>query len=343
MNENNAPFRDRSGRIRGMGIFQIVLGSLCGLLTLILVLTTVLQTTVPSSMGREQPSPIASLAFSMIIYLALAASLIWVGVGALKLRRWVPKVVLAVNWPFLVIGAIATAGAIWFMPLVMRISIDSAAAGAAAGGAPALSSSMSEGIVTAATVVAVVVLFVIYVLIPGLHVILFHGRDVQETCDVRDPTPRWTDDLPTSVVALVVWLGASSLSWVGMGLIGFGALFGLVLTGVPALLLGVLYAAVSVVLARWVARRSSAAWWATVAFFAVMFAGSLSTFFLLDLGELYRRSGLLSEHQIVAMEPAMGAFTNAARILGAACGAAIFVFMAVVRKHFGKSAAGGPG
>jgi magnesium-transporting ATPase (P-type) len=119
-----------------------------------------------------------------------------------------------------------------------------------------------------------------------------------------------------------------------MGLIGFGTLFGLVLTGVPALLLGVLYAAASAALAFWTARRTPAAWWATVAFFAVMFAGSLSTFFLMDLGELYRRSGLLPEHQIAAMEPAMGSITTAVRVSGAACSAAIFACMIYMRKHF---------
>lgn len=337
-----APFRDRSGRIRGMGIFEIVLGCLCGLLTLILVLAAAVQGPAPSPTAPGQPGPLASLALSMIIYVGLSASLIWVGVGALGRRRWVPKVVLAINWPFLVIGAIATAGAIWFMPIVMRVSMASAAAGAAAGGAPALSPAMSEGIVTVATVVAVVVLFVIYVLIPGLHVLLFSGRDVQATCDRHDPAPRWTDDLPASVVALVVWLGASSLSWVGMGLIGFGLLFGLVLKGAPALLLGLLFAAASAALAFWTARRTPAAWWATTAFFAVMFAGSLSTFFLMDLGELYRRSGLLPEQQIAAMEPAMGSLTTAARALGAACAAAILACMIYMKRHFRKRPQGGP-
>ena len=333
------PPRDRSGRIKGMGILQIVLGSLCGLMALILVLTAALQRSMPSALGGGQPSPIASLAFSMIMYGALAASLIWVGVGALRLRRWVPKVVLAINWPFLLIGAVATVGAIWFMPVVMRISIASAAAGAPAGQVPAMSAAISEGVATITTVVTVVVLFLLYVLIPGLHVLLFRGRDVQETCDARDPTPRWTDDLPVSVVGLVVWLGASTLTWLGMGLIGYGVLFGWVLTGVPALLLGALYAVVSGVLAWFVARRRPAAWWATVAFFAVILGASLSTFFVTDLGEIYRRSGLLPERQIAAMEPVMGSLTVAMRVLGAVCGAALLAFMVVIKKHFGARAA----
>jgi hypothetical protein len=319
-----ASFRDRSGRIKGMGIFEIVLGSLCGLMLLVLVPATLLQSAIPSSMGGGRPAPVASLVFSGVTYAALAASLIWVGVGALKLRRWVPKVVLAINWPFLVIGAVATVSSVWLVPMVMHGSMSEGIAGAVA-------------MVT--TVITVVALFVMYVVIPGLHVLLFRGRDVQATCDARDPTPRWTDDLHASVVGLVVWLGASSLGFLGMGLMGYMPVFGLVLTGVPALAVGALLAAGSAALARWAARPSPAAWWAITAFVMAMFGATLSTVYVMEFDEIYRRSGLMSEQQIEAMAPMMGSITSYTRVCGALCAAAILGTLIAMKRHFRSRAA----
>jgi hypothetical protein len=322
--EERVSIDDKSGRIKGMGVFQIVLGSLAGLMTLILGLITVLQRSTLSSMGQTQSAPIGSLILSIGIYALLSASFIWVGIGALRLRRWVPKVVLAINWPILVMGAAVIVPLIWVIQQTML--------------ATPMSTGPLAGIINATIAIVVVILLIIYIIIPGIHVLLFRGRKVQATCDSHDPSPRWTDDLPTSLVGLTIWLGISSFTWLGMGVAGFGTMFGFVFTGIPALLLGAVAAIAAGLLARFVAARRMEAWWGTVVFFIVMIGGSFSTFLMMDLGEFYRLSGMIPESQLTAMAPMLPPLTLFIRILVGGSGAAVLIFMAAIKGHFKTSA-----
>jgi hypothetical protein len=317
-------FGDRSGRIKGMGIFQIVIGSFFALFTLLFVLKNVF---LYSSTASAIPIPLGTRIGVAFSWLMLSVSFLWIGIGTVRLRRWVPKVILAINWPILIMFGLTIMTAIWYAPIIMRAYIASAPAGQAA---------LYGKSADVMTIVAVI-LSIVYVLIPLLHVLLFRGREVQMTCDRHNPSPCWTDALPTSVVCLFLSLSALSFGSVGQGLSGTSIRLGLVLTGVPAHLSGVLAAVAGAFIARYVVSRSLAAWWSAVIFLAIMFGGSVSTFFLMDLGEFYRMSGFVPEERIVAIEPLLSPLTQAIRVLIGINAAAIMVFMALVKKHFKPS------
>ena len=323
---SDATFPDRRGRIKGMGIFQIILGSLCGLMTLLLIPLLLMQHFVASKMDMPENNAFSML-FSIGTYALLSASFIWVGVAAVKTRRWVPKVVLAINWPLLVLGAVALIPVGWIIPKFMEMSL-------AANGAAGSARMMAGSIVTMVTVFVILMLIIVYIVIPGLHVLLFRGEAVQRTCDRYDPKPRWTDNLSTSVVGLTIWLGASGLSWFGMGAMGYGAWFGYVPTGFMAAVLGCAAAAASFVLAVQVPKRTPAIWWGVVAFFALMFGGGFSTFLQMDLVEFYRKTGMIPEAQIQLMGAFVGPITTFTRISIAALGAGTLGFLIYVKKYF---------
>ena len=322
-------FSDRRGRVKGMGIFQIVLGSLCGLMTLLLIPVALMQHSVALKMNMQGNTSF-SMVMSIGVYALLSASFIYVGVAAIKARRWVPKVVLAVNWPFLVIGVVAVFAVGWIMPAAMKMSAASSGISGSAG-------MMTGSILTMITVMVIIGVIAIYVVIPGLHVLLFRGEAVQRTCDKYDPNPRWTDDLPTSVVGLSIWLGIWGFSWLGMGALGYGAYFGYVPTGFTAAVIGCFAAAASILLAFQVPKRTPAIWWAVIAFFALMFGGGFSTFLLMDLADFYRRTGLMPEAQIQLMAPFLDPVTTYTRIGIAASGAGVLAFLVYVKRHFNQT------
>jgi hypothetical protein len=56
----------------------------------------------------------------------------------------------------------------------------------------------------------------IYILLPGVFLVLCHRESVHATCQRRDPMTRWTDRCPMPVLALSILLAFSvvSMSWV---------------------------------------------------------------------------------------------------------------------------------
>src|SRR5258708_33744181 len=98
----------------------------------------------------------------------------------------------------------------------------------------------------------VVAMFVIYVVIPGAMVLFSRSTHVKLPCEARDPVPRWTDRCPLPVLAVVL---IQAFGAVGMLLMlpVYGRafpLFGLIITGLPAVAMSLAFAAFSLYAAR---------------------------------------------------------------------------------------------
>jgi hypothetical protein len=192
----------------------------------------------------------------------------------------------------------------------------------------------SDLFTTITMVFIVIVVFIPYVVIPGLHVLLFRSPLVQTTCDRVDSQPRWTDDLPVSVVGVVIWLGVTGICVLGMSLAGWAVFFGYLLTGVGAVLFGVGATAISFILARSAARRHPLAWWGTLIFVVINIAGWTSTFALVSIEDFYHQTGLMTESQIEAMAFLFGPLKTLTLWSGGAILVFIVGFLAMIKKHF---------
>ena len=90
---------DGSGRLKAMGVFQIVLGSFSALFALFTLIGVILSKELSQQLGRQtvaQPS-LASMLSSLVFYLLASLFFFIVGFGSIKARRWVRPIVLAVN------------------------------------------------------------------------------------------------------------------------------------------------------------------------------------------------------------------------------------------------------
>jgi hypothetical protein len=185
--------------------------------------------------------PPAVRAYTLFIYLLLAAVSIALGVGSILARRWARALTL-------IFACFALAAGLLSMLYMLQLL-------------PGLTARLSTGlrVDSAATIVVLVLvwafMFVLYLGIPGAFVLFYRSRHVKATCERMDPREGWTDRLPLPALAVAIGLGSFSLLSLSALLYGnIFPLFGFVLRGVPSALLVVLLAAGWMLLARGVYR-----------------------------------------------------------------------------------------
>ncbi|MES2705384.1 MAG: hypothetical protein V4726_02165 [Verrucomicrobiota bacterium] len=180
----------------------------------------------------------------LFIRAAGAVGLMILGLGALFQKRWAPPLIHATGW----VGAFISSGII------------AAAAWRWANGDAATNASSPLGGSDSA-------LLLISLALPLAMVLIFQRPDLQEVCDVSDPKPRWTDELP--VPGVMVFICGLILAVAGIGMMQHHAAFPLAgqsilrgptavaaWTSLTVLGLGLAYAAV---------RHSRWAWWTLLA------------------------------------------------------------------------------
>ena len=147
--------------------------------------------------------------------------------------------------------------------------------------------------VFAGVVIGFTILGVIFLVIPGALVCFYQSRHVKATCEARDPVRRWTDACPLPVLAAALWLGLGALCMLPMPLAYKSVLpfFGTLLTGLPAMLFYVVWAAGSLWLAWAFYRVMPAAWWVVVVAFLLFSVSNIMTFTRIDIMEMYRLMG----------------------------------------------------
>ena len=136
-------FRDLSGRLKAIGIFQIILGSLSAFFALVmLAMASALKY---SDLQRAQLDP-KSATMALTIYIIAAIFFIWVGVASIKCHRWVRPVVLSLMVPSLVMGVMTFIYMAYTMPLILDATMQSISMGSLNGSAPT-SLSMNKEVV----------------------------------------------------------------------------------------------------------------------------------------------------------------------------------------------------
>ncbi len=211
------PFKDRKGLIVTAGVFQILLGIVCLLLAGLQVLGLVF-----SRMTADYNRMMLVAAVMAIVYYAILCVVnIWLGVGAIRVRKWARALNLAMGWLWLICFGV--------MIVVMPFLLSRMTAGMSAGEA--------SWIIVLVTMIIMGIMF----LVPLFFVLVFGSRHVRATFEARDPETRWTDRVPVIVLAGLLILFSLLVSYVQnilMGPIFF--LFGSFITGWVAVLLNVL-------------------------------------------------------------------------------------------------------
>jgi hypothetical protein len=315
-------FVDRRTRLLVIGIFLLLAAVICLLLGLLIPLMMYL----PQVPGMP-PKRAIDLVPGMAMYFGLAAGAIALGIGAIRVRRWIRPLILCLATIWLIAGICGVVMGAISIPQMMSVM---QAASAKTGG-PGIARGMAIGM----AVGSLGFMSVFYILVPALLILAFRGRDVQATLEYFDPHPRWTDGVPLIVLGLSLscMMGAlGALISMPHGLFFF---FGTALFGWPGrAILGIL--CVLLIVMGWlVYRRSMVGWWLMVISSIVLPASWIITLMRVDLTDVYSRMGLSSQQMKIP-------FNTRPWAIGFSVQTAIFAILVLLiawkaRAHFGRT------
>ncbi len=272
----SAGLKDRRTGLLIFGIFEIILGILCLVMTRLLVLGQVVAgQTTGTAFDVRMIVPL------FLTYIGLAKAFVWLGIGSIKGRRWARALTLILAWSWLCVGVIT-------VPLIAFLTPRILAASAPPGqGLPA----GTLGIVLAFQIVFMSILLVV---IPAVLVFFYGSRHVKAACELSDPAPRWTDACPLPAWAVACWLwlgGAIMLICLPFSFHGAIPFFGKVLSGTPGALVGIGVAAVWLWLGWLWYRLKVAGWWTLLGTLLLFGISGAITFSRVDIIELYQKMG----------------------------------------------------
>jgi hypothetical protein len=272
--------KDRGTALVLVGILEICLGLLCVLMFALVAFAALSASSLPNAQASGLDS--RQLLASGSIYLAIAALFGTLGMGTLRGRRWARTIGLVFSWMWLVVGVFSTTVVAFILPKIM------AGLGDLEGGAEA------------ATVMPVmlgcmgVFMFLVYIALPGLLVLFYRGPNVRVTFEAKDPSVPWTDRVPTPILGLSLLFAFTALSpLMGLSYRVF-PVFGILLTGIPAVLGFLFVGALCAWLAWGIYQRRPVAWWTLL---VLTLVGCVNGAFLLMRGaagirEMYRLMGM---------------------------------------------------
>jgi hypothetical protein len=256
----------------------------------------------------------AYIAVQVVGYYAIAAILIPLGMGHLRLRRWARSLMLTLLWMWLVAGLPLTATAL----LILFVSKE-----------PALP----------VIVTSLVVIPLIYPIAPLLLMRFYQSEAVRRTFEAADPRPDPLGDTPPPVRGAcgLLILGIVALHG-GFLLRGVFPFFGRLLSGMDGVLALDLVIVALGILTWGLARQKRWGWWGSMALFAALTASTAVTFSRLTL-----RDALIAA-QLPPYEMAL--FENVPLLAGrwgllaAAPFAAMLAMLLLARRHVGGLADG---
>jgi MFS family permease len=118
-----------------------------------------------------------NIASQIIGYYLIAALLIPLGYGHLKIRRWARTLSLTLLWSWLVVGA----------PLIVIVFFILAG---------------SKDLSLPVALITLVLLMLSYLVFPGLLIRFYRGRNVRRTFETKDTKSCWVENLPMPILVL---------------------------------------------------------------------------------------------------------------------------------------------
>jgi len=245
-------FIDRSPWLTIVGLVEVLMGGFCVLFGLSLALFSRFFRAIPAAADLMRGGMLIS---NVLMFGALALMFVWLGIGTMRARRWARDMTLMTAWLWLIVGTLALVILYWVMP---RLLSDMAAPGQAPlGGAE----------IAAAMVLSTIVLGVPYVILPGVLVLFYSGKNVRRTFEARDPAAGWTSKCPFSVLTASQLVAGVALTLLATPIYTDAIpFFGRAITGIMARLIIILAGLLSAWLAWAIYKLKPLAWWVALFF-----------------------------------------------------------------------------
>jgi hypothetical protein len=273
--ENPPAYRDRRTGLIVFGIVEIIIGCFCLLLVLMMLLGQVM-----AAKATGASPPFKLLLPSLLMYPAMAAGFVWLGIGSMKRRRWARAISLIVSWSWLLVGIVSVVAFLLMAPAILKPMTTGPNA-------------MPEEVRAVMMVTVALMLGVMFIIIPGALMLFYRSPHVKATCEAADPQPGWTDACPLPVLAASLWMffGGLMMPLMPIAYNGVFPFFGKLVQGAVGTVVFFILMAVWIYAARAIYRLKPAGWWLAIISFGLLLASNVVTFWNIDIMEMYRAMG----------------------------------------------------
>jgi hypothetical protein len=242
-NTSDLDYKDRSTVLAAIGVLLLLAGVAVGFLAPLEIYCFYLF----SEGGRFHYAGFgfgsfmfANIASQIIGYYLIAALLIPLGYGHLKMRRWIRTLSVTLWWFWLVVGA----------PVIVVVFFILAA---------------SKDLSLPAALMALALLGLSYFLFPALFIRFYRGRNVRRTLEARDARSYWIEGVPVPILVLSsLYLFYVIVLHILMLFNGIYPLFGRFVYGFQGILLLDVSVACLICLIWGTLRLQRWAWWGAV-------------------------------------------------------------------------------
>ncbi|NLS95426.1 MAG: hypothetical protein GXX96_25075 [Planctomycetaceae bacterium] len=307
-------FRDRSAGLVAFGVIQILMGIFCVMMIPFMLLSVVVGPAAGAATDVWTMIPAAGF------YAVLAVAALWLGIGSILARRWARALTLVLAWMVLVMGIVTMILMGIWMPGIMAE-------------AAAQDPRLPPEAMIIMQVVMLGTMGCMYLVMPGAFVAFYRSPHVKATCEFRDPHVRWTDKCPLPVLALSLMLGFGAVSMVFT--LGYGAIpfFGVILKGVPAVVVILGFILLFAYLAWAVYKLKMSAWVTTLLVYVLFGLSTIVTFSRVKMVDYYREIGLPEEQIEMVQRSGMLSRMNIPVMIGVGF-VVIIAYMLWVRRYF---------
>jgi hypothetical protein len=300
-------YRDRTAVLVFFGVVQLLFGAVCLFFVLAMSAASAFQR---GSMGTARPPQLLS---AMLLYCGLAIYFFFAGIGSIRRRRWAQPLTLAVSSLWLAVGVVAISISAYLLPRLFG----------------SMETPHGSGILA----VVFGVIFVMYILIPGVFVLVYRSEHVRATCFAADPHPRWTDGVPVPRLALAILFAFSALALLANLSYRAIPVFGMMLTGAVATAVLLSMSVLCAFLAIQIYRGRPSGWWLMILLQLIGMVTSIVTLTRLDFTTMYEQMGVPAEPETsrvfaVMKDPALW-------IMAGVFWLAILAYMIWCRRYFG--------
>jgi len=313
-----------------LGVFQVLLGCLCGLMAVMMVAVSLLGPMAKAPQGQAMNTQV--MIPGLVVYFPVAVAFIWLGIGLARARRWAWTLSVVLSWMGLITGVVSFFMGVFLMGPMMSASI-------------AQQGKMPPEAMMAMRITQGAIMACVYILLPGLFLVACHRESVRATCQRRDPKTPWTDRCPMPVLAMSIILALSvmSMSW-SMAYGCVMPLFGVFISGAAGALVILLIALVLAYLAWGTYRLQMGAWWGTL---LLGIAGTLNmvvTFSRTDLMEMYEKMKMPADQlEMIRKTGLVESMSQWGPWMGLVGGAGWLGYLLYVRRYFVRSGEGTTG
>lgn len=274
------PFKDRKGRLIAGGILQIIAGICCAFG----LAATVLAIFIFRDLAEETDKHVFNtpILFGICMY---AAAMLWfliVGLGSLSMRRWARALALITAWVGLVTGTATAAGMLISIPMTSQMLSHT--------------KEMPSDMGYIFAIIGMIVVAILYIVFPGILVLLYSGKQVKQTCEYYNPQPSWTDKRPLPVLAasIMLCLQPCSLFFV-FAYVQNVWIVGPWFQGFLVLLPTTLAVLLFLVIARGFFRLRTWAWWSAIIVSSLLFGFNIVTYAKMDPMAMLENMGIDKE------------------------------------------------